>query len=196
MRQVSVASAEAERQWALKTLRRARLEPSLKHLLLALLQTPPPPGLWDQPAPRLRRLVVRQLAGDRGRHTVVPVEQALYLFVGFDPKLGLVEGAGTRPHEVRRGRVYLRTLKDLFVTPYRSLGDVQAVLDPAQFVRIHQSIIVNVLRIVEVDASGKRKRLAVALGDGTKEWLTASRRSLPALRLALGMRRRRRPRPG
>jgi hypothetical protein len=188
--------ADAEHRRALETLRRARLEPSLKDLLLALLQSPPPPSFWEQPAPRLRRLVVQPLAGDRGRHAVVPVELALYLFVGGDPTRGLVEGSASRTRELRRGRVYLRMPKDLFLTHYRCLGEVQAVLDPSHFCRIHQSIIVNVLRIVEVDEGGKRKRLAVALGDGTKEWLTISRRSLPALRLALGMRRRRQPRGG
>jgi DNA-binding LytR/AlgR family response regulator len=115
------------------------------------------------------------------------VDEILYLFAGYSPSRGLIDAAWVRAQILRRDRLYLRTAKDLFVTSYRSLASLEGALDPRQFVRIHQSITVNLLKIAEIDEGGKRKRVAVIAADGTKEWLAISRRSLPPFRILLGM---------
>jgi two-component system, LytTR family, response regulator len=47
------------------------------------------------------------------------------------------------------------------------IGSLEAVLDPARFVRIHRSAIVNLERVARIEPYGKESRLAI-LQDGTK----------------------------
>jgi two-component system LytT family response regulator len=63
----------------------------------------------------------------------------------------------------------------------QSLAALEARLDPAMFVRIHRSALVNVARIVEVDHAGE---LVVVLANGAR--LPVSRRRREALERALG----------
>jgi hypothetical protein len=121
------------------------------------------------------------------RYSLISVGEILYLFVGYASSRGLVAGAWNRARTLRRDRVYLRTSQDLFRTHYRSITAASGRLDPAQFIRIHQSILVNLNRVTEIDLTGKVKLLGVGVSNGTSEWLVVSRRSLPALRLELGL---------
>ena len=68
----------------------------------------------------------------------------------------------------------------------RSLCELEARLDPACFVRIHRSAIVN-LHFIEHLSGWFAGRLHVRLRDSTKTELTVSRTSVNRLRGALGM---------
>jgi len=96
-----------------------------------------PPGTW--PA----RLVARE----GGRVHVIPVD-ALDLVEARDDYVCLRSG----------GRE---------VTKQQTLTDLATQLDPARFVRVHRSFIVNVAKIARIERYGKDSRLAV-LQDGTK----------------------------
>jgi len=96
-----------------------------------------PPGTW--PA----RLVARE----GGRVHVIPVD-ALDLVEARDDYVCLRSG----------GRE---------VTKQQTLTELATQLDPARFVRVHRSFIVNVAKIARIERYGKDSRLAV-LQDGTK----------------------------
>jgi two-component system LytT family response regulator len=49
----------------------------------------------------------------------------------------------------------------------QSIASVEAMLDPARFVRIHRSTIVNLERVARIEPYGKDSRLAI-LQDGTR----------------------------
>jgi two-component system LytT family response regulator len=57
-----------------------------------------------------------------------------------------------------RGKVYRKQ---------RTLSEIEAQLDPARFVRVHRSFIVNVARLARIDLYAKDSRIAT-LTDGTK----------------------------
>lgn len=111
-----------------------------------------PPGTW--PA----RLVARE----GGRVHVIPME-ALDLAEARDDYVCLRSG----------GRE---------VTKQQTLTELAAQLDPARFVRVHRSFIVNVAKIARIERYAKDSRLAV-LHDGTK--VPVSRAGYASLRLLL-----------
>jgi len=47
------------------------------------------------------------------------------------------------------------------------MAEIEAVLDPARFVRIHRSYILNIERLTRVEPYGKDSRVAI-LADGTR----------------------------
>ena len=47
------------------------------------------------------------------------------------------------------------------------IGSLEAALDPARFVRIHRSAIVNLERVSRIEPYGKESRIAI-LADGTR----------------------------
>ena len=61
----------------------------------------------------------------------------------------------------------------------QTLGELAAQLDPAKFVRVHRSFIVNLDRVARLERYAKDSRLAV-LKDGTK--LPVSRAGYARLR--------------
>lgn len=65
----------------------------------------------------------------------------------------------------------------------QTLADVEASLDPAKFVRIHRSYLLNVERLVRVDVDERENRIAV-LADGRR--LPVSRAGLARLNAVLG----------
>ena len=73
------------------------------------------------------------------------------------------------------------------MTRFRSLAALQSSLDARPFLRIHQALLVNVLKITQLDASGRLNQVAVAPLDGPVEWLSVSRRSLKTLRGLVGL---------
>jgi hypothetical protein len=209
---VEGAELEEGRGVALKALGTMRLDPQLRDLMArqvsaqrskeglmdslrsfaAFLQSQPVESPLGPVTARLRRLAVRRADEIEEGHPLISVDEALYLFFGNAPLRGLVRAAWSRAATLRPDAVYLRTVKDLFVTHYRSLATVQKRLDARQFLPIHQSIIVNILKIAEIDDAGKSKHVAVIVAEGPREWLTVSRRSLPTLRQELGIPLRRR----
>jgi two-component system LytT family response regulator len=108
---------------------------------------------------RLTRVVVR----DGGQIQIIPVETIDFL---------MAQGDYVAIHADRRSFLKQQTLQ--------SLGES---LDPARFVRIHRSYIMNVQRLVRVEPYAKDSRAAV-LADGTE--LPISRSGYARLRELLG----------
>jgi two-component system, LytTR family, response regulator len=73
-----------------------------------------------------------------------------------------------------QGKAYLKE---------QTISSLEAALDPARFVRIHRSVIVNVERIAKIEPYAKDSRIAV-LSDGTQ--LPVSRAGYERLRSLLG----------
>jgi two-component system LytT family response regulator len=67
----------------------------------------------------------------------------------------------------------------------QTIASVEAALDPARFVRIHRSYIVNFERVTRIEPYGKDSRLAI-LTDGTR--LPVSRAGYARLKALLGER--------
>jgi two-component system LytT family response regulator len=63
------------------------------------------------------------------------------------------------------------------------IGEIEAVLDPSAFVRIHRSAIVNLERVARIEPYGKDSRIAI-LHDGTR--LPVSRSGYARLLEAMG----------
>lgn len=127
---------------------------------------------------------------DRSRLIVVPVESILYAFVGQAASTSVIDAPWRQQESLHPRRVYLRTIKELLVTHYRSLAELQERLDPLMFMSIHQSLVVNVHRISSLDTEGSLKRVVVTPVGRIEEWLTISRRHFPELRDRLGLPRR------
>jgi two-component system LytT family response regulator len=65
----------------------------------------------------------------------------------------------------------------------QTIASLEAALDPARFVRIHRSYIVNFERVARIEPYGKDSRLAI-LTDGTK--LPVSRAGYTRLKALMG----------
>jgi len=96
-----------------------------------------------QPQQFLERLVVK----DGTRVTLIPVT-----------KLDYVEAQDDYVALASHGAKHLKQ---------QTIASVEAGLDPARFVRIHRSYIVNFERVVRIEPYGKDSRLAI-LSDGTR----------------------------
>jgi two-component system LytT family response regulator len=96
-----------------------------------------------QPQQFLERLVVK----DGTRVTLIPVT-----------KLDYVEAQDDYVALASHGGKHLKQ---------QTIASVEAGLDPARFVRIHRSYIVNFERVVRIEPYGKDSRLAI-LADGTR----------------------------
>ena len=92
---------------------------------------------------RPERIVVR----DGTRVHVIPLEKLDYV-EAQDDYVALHSG----------GKSYLKQ---------QSISSLEAALDPAKFVRIHRSVIVNLERVARVEPYGKERRIAI-LHDGTR----------------------------
>lgn len=95
------------------------------------------------PAERPQRLVVR----DGARVHVIPLDKLDYA-EAQDDYVALHSG----------GKSYLKQ---------QTIASLEAALDPARFVRIHRSAIVNLERVARIEPYGKDSRLAI-LADGTR----------------------------
>jgi two-component system LytT family response regulator len=95
------------------------------------------------PGERPERLVVR----DGARVHVIPLERLDYA-EAQDDYVALHSG----------GKTYLK---------HQTIAELEAQLDPARFVRIHRSTIVNLERVSRIEPYGKESRLAI-LTDGTR----------------------------
>jgi len=95
------------------------------------------------PGERPERIVVR----DGARVHVIPLE-----------KLDYAEAQDDYVALHSAGKTYLKQ---------QPIAQLEAQLDPAAFVRIHRSTLVNLERIVRIEPYGKESRLAI-LADGTR----------------------------
>jgi two-component system LytT family response regulator len=98
---------------------------------------------------------------------------------------------GSRVHVIPVGRLDYAEARDDAVrlvtagkdhTKQQTLTELEAALDPARFVRIHRSYLVNVDRLARIELYAKDSRLAI-LTDGTK--LPVSRAGYARLRTLL-----------
>jgi two-component system LytT family response regulator len=108
---------------------------------------------------RPHRLVVK----DGARVHVIPIA-----------KLDYVEAQDDYVALHSAGKSYLKQ---------QPIGEVEAALDPAAFVRIHRSAIVNLERVARIEPYGKDSRIAI-LQDGTR--LPVSRSGYARLLEAMG----------
>jgi len=111
------------------------------------------------PAERPQRIVVK----DGTRVHVIPLDKLDYV-EAQDDYVALHSG----------GKSHLKQ---------QSITSLEAALDPARFVRIHRSAIVNLERVVRIEPYGKESRLAI-LTDGTR--LPVSRSGYARLLEAMG----------
>lgn len=111
------------------------------------------------PQERPQRLVVR----DGARVHVIPLEK-LDFAEAQDDYVALHSG----------GKSYLKQ---------QTIASLESSLDPARFVRIHRSAIVNLERVARIEPYGKESRLAI-LADGTR--LPVSRTGYARLLEAMG----------
>jgi two-component system LytT family response regulator len=111
------------------------------------------------PEQRPERVVVK----DGTRVHVIPIEKLDYV-EAQDDYVALHSG----------GKTYLKQ---------QAMAAVEAALDPARFVRIHRSAIVNLERVARIEPYGKESRLAI-LADGSR--LPVSRAGYARLLEAMG----------
>jgi two-component system LytT family response regulator len=164
----AVAAFEANAvDYLLKPVRRQRLEQSLakareqlaaRHTsarqLQALLHT-----MGRQPAVYLQRLPVR----GPNRLLILPVEQIVSL-------------------RIDRGLVWVRTGEGEFRTRYTTFTELEGLLDPQVFLRIHRQVMVNLNHVREITNFDKHSaRLTLSGG----QQVTASRSHLKGLREAI-----------
>ncbi|MEO8597181.1 MAG: LytTR family DNA-binding domain-containing protein [Candidatus Solibacter sp.] len=83
---------------------------------------------------------------------------------------------GTKVHVIPVVRLDYVTAEDDYVALHsegksylkqQAMGAVEALLDPASFVRIHRSAIVNLERVARIEPYGKESRIVI-LADGTR----------------------------
>jgi two-component system, LytTR family, response regulator len=120
-----------------RALERAKARVGERGATAGLAQSARPPGQ------RPERIVVR----DGTKVHVIPVEKLDYV-EAQDDYVALHSG----------GRSFLKQ---------QPIAGVEAMLDPARFVRIHRSTIVNLERVTRIEPYAKDSRLAI-LADGTK----------------------------
>jgi two-component system, LytTR family, response regulator len=108
---------------------------------------------------RPQRIVIK----DGTRVHVVPLD-----------RLDYIEAQGDYAGIHSAGKVYLKQ---------QSIASLEALLDPARFVRIHRSVIVNLERVTRVEPYGKESRIAILSGG---ERLPVSRAGYARLLEAMG----------
>jgi two-component system, LytTR family, response regulator len=144
--------------YLLKPIGRERFEAALERAKKRIGERMPVQELVSAARPSqqyLERLVVR----DGTRVTLIPAA-----------KLDYVEAQDDYVALATQGAKHLKQ---------QTIASVEAGLDPARFVRIHRSYIVNFERVVRIEPYGKDSRLAI-LADGTR--LPVSRTGYARLR--------------
>ncbi len=111
------------------------------------------------PAARPQRIAVR----DGARVHIIPLD-----------KLDYAEAQDDYVALHSEGKSYLKQ---------QTIAQLEALLDPARFVRIHRSVIVNLERIARIEPYGKESRVAI-LRDGAR--LPVSRSGYARLNEAMG----------
>jgi two-component system, LytTR family, response regulator len=133
--------------YLLKPVGRERFEAALERAKSRIGEKLPAPqelaAAARPPQQFLERLIVR----DGTRVTLIPAS-----------KLDYVEAQDDYVALATHGSKHLKQ---------KTIASVEAGLDPARFVRIHRSYIVNFERVVRIEPYGKDSRLAI-LADGTR----------------------------
>jgi two-component system, LytTR family, response regulator len=132
--------------YLLKPFSRQRFEVALERARLRLGEQRPPVDLAASaraPGERPQRIVVK----DGPRVHVIPIDKLDYA-EAQDDYVALHSG----------GKTYLKQ---------QPIASLEAQLDPARFVRIHRSVIVNLERVARIEPYGKDSRIAI-LADGAR----------------------------
>jgi hypothetical protein len=118
-------------------------------------------------------------------YTVISVDEILYILAGGALSQNLINPPLSQKEAFRPDRVYLRTRKGVFLTQYRSLAKLRKRLDPYLFFPLHRLLLVSFQKITEIDSSARM--IGVALANGSRECLSASRRSFQVLCQQMGL---------
>jgi len=148
--------------YLLKPFSRERFERALERARLRLGEQRPRIPLASEaraPEQRPQRIVVK----DGPRVHVIPIDKLDYA-EAQDDYVALHSG----------GKSYLKQ---------QPIASLESLLDPARFVRIHRSVIVNLERIARIEPYGKESRIAI-LADGAR--LPVSRAGYARLLEAMG----------
>ena len=147
--------------YLLKPFTRERFEKALERARMRLGEQASKPDLAAARSPEERpeRIVVK----DGPRVHVIPVD-----------KLDYVEAQDDYVALHSAGKSYLKQ---------QPIASLESQLDPARFVRIHRSVIVNLERVARIEPYGKESRLAI-LSDGAR--LPVSRAGYARLLEAMG----------
>ncbi|HUB80668.1 MAG TPA: LytTR family DNA-binding domain-containing protein [Bryobacteraceae bacterium] len=147
--------------YLLKPFTRERFDKALERARLRLGEQAPKPDVASArpPGERPERIVVK----DGPRVHVISID-----------KLDYVEAQDDYVALHSAGKSYLKQ---------QPIASVEALLDPARFVRIHRSVIVNLERVARIEPYGKESRLAI-LTDGAR--LPVSRSGYARLLEAMG----------
>lgn len=148
--------------YLLKPFSRERFELALERARLRLGEHRPPPDMASSgraPGQFPQRIVVK----DGPRVHVIPIDKLDYA-EAQDDYVALHSG----------GKSYLKQ---------QPIASLETRLDPARFVRIHRSFIVNLERVARIEPYGKESRIAV-LADGAR--LPVSRAGYGRLLEAMG----------
>ena len=145
--------------YLLKPFSAERFERALERAKTRLGEGRREPAAVRPPEQRPERVVVK----DGTRVHVIPLEKLDYV-EAQDDYVALHSG----------GKTYLKQ---------QAIAAVEAALDPARFVRIHRSAIVNLERVARIEPYAKESRVAI-LSDGTR--LPVSRSGYARLLEAMG----------
>jgi two-component system LytT family response regulator len=115
-------------------------------------------------------------------HTPMPVAELAASTRPAGPASRIVVRQGARVHVIPTDRLDFAEAQDDYVSlrsegksylKQQTLGDLEASLDPARFVRIHRSCLLNLDRLARIDTEGGEPK-AVVLHDGTRLPLSRS----------------------
>lgn len=139
----------------------------------------------------LNRVAVYKLGPNRvyrDRLTVVSTAEINFFFTAgaISSRRMVISAAWGQVRVFRPGIVYLRTDRGLFATRFRTLTGLVRQLDRNSFGACHQSVVVNLSRVIDVDRAARLKMVRVGSND-TTEGLTISRRYLKPFLKTLGI---------
>jgi two-component system, LytTR family, response regulator len=152
--------------YLLKPVGRERFEAALARAKTQMGEKMPPALELAAAARTPQQYVERIVVKDGTRVTLIPVS-----------KLDYAESQDDYVALATQGKKHLKQ---------QTIASLEAGLDPALFVRIHRSYIVNLERVVRIEPYGKDSRLAI-LSDGTR--LPVSRAGYARLKSLLDERR-------
>ena len=133
--------------YLLKPVGRERFEEALKRAKDRVTEKKPIPAELAAAARPPQQFLERVVIRDGTRVTLIPVT-----------KLDYVEAQDDYVALASQGAKHLKQ---------QTIASVEAALDPARFVRIHRSYIVNFERVARIEPYGKDSRLAILI-DGTR----------------------------
>ncbi|MDR3703749.1 MAG: hypothetical protein P4L56_29135 [Candidatus Sulfopaludibacter sp.] len=142
---------------------------------------------------RLARIEVLPMGERTGKIVLLPPAEIAYAFLGSSAPRELVAIGIERGWRFDPARVYVRTGRGIYWTPYRRLTKLTrelAMLGEEIFYPISRALVVNALKISSLDTSGRTPLLLFDGVDGRTEMLTVTRRAWKLLRERLRLRRR------